>query len=334
MEVSVSLPRTVGILEVERVISALSATAEAQTSVNVDAQAVEFVDPLGLCMLSSFGGEWARRDVRVTFLGMKPHVKSYLERMDVLDHCRAEDRPTICRTPAATKLLEVTRVTDQADVNAAAEAMTCAVIGKLPDLEPDVDMEGMRVVSEHDTLTHVLGHVLTELMDNALTHGRRGGYRDANVWVSCQYMPKRDAMNIAVVDNGCGLLASLGSHQMVRDHPTHENVLRACVSEGVSCNRAVGLQGVESGNLGVGLTICQGIALQSDGNLWIGSGDRFARNPCGQGISYFREMPPWQGLFAYIEVRRSKLKGVQVHDILAPHLPARPARALRFDHDH
>lgn len=329
--ISGKLPSSVGVLGAQTLIDLIDAIDHSpEENIELDATRTRFVEPLGLCLLACAGKRWVNSGRKVEFVGLDDNLRRYLERMDVLDHCGVEERPTVLRADGSARLVEVTRISKTSDIDSVALKLAKATVGEVPNIEPDRDIEGMRIESEFDNLTYGISHVLSELMDNSLSHGRRAGYTQAEVWVCCQYFPKRDTLRLAVVDDGCGLLNSLRSHPKVREKQTHEHAILTAFQPGVSCNKEVGLEGVESSNLGMGLTICHALTRAAGGNMWVGSGDTFARNPDGGADHYVRSTAGWQGLIAVSELARASLRGVKVARIVNAYRPADAAPPLRF----
>lgn len=78
-------------------------------------------------------------------------------------------------------------------------------------------------------------------------------------------------VQVAVVDNGCGFLATLLNHPALPEK-THDAAIRTALRPKVSCNRDMGPFG-ESVNEGVGLTTTVRISKATGGAVHIVSGD-------------------------------------------------------------
>lgn len=178
--------------------------------------------------------------------------------------------------------------------------------------------------TSYDRFVEPLQYALNELLENALTHARRGN-KDACVWVASQYYPKSDVIRLGVVDNGCGFLESLKTHkQLQRKH--HLDAILLALQPRISCNRDLGLR-ADSINQGVGLTTSCRIAERAGGSMILASGNAMhsTSNYSGVGTGAY-----WQGVGIAIEVKRSKLAEVRVRELL-PTLDDIPAVKLRFE---
>jgi len=189
--------------------------------------------------------------------------------------------------------------------------------------------------SAWDQVHEPLGHVFTELLQNALTHGRRNAYGSANVWVSAQYYPSSDRIRLGIVDTGCGFLGSLEHHPKMREldenDRTHTAAILLALQPRISCNREVGLT-EETTNAGIGLTTAYRIVRKSGGLMALSSGDAVLwisgdRDPRPSGLGN----PSWQGVAIHIELQRQALATVRIRDLMPPREFNRPAPPLRFE---
>jgi hypothetical protein len=173
-------------------------------------------------------------------------------------------------------------------------------------------------------LVEPLQYALNELLENALTHARRGN-KYACVWVVSQYYPKKDLIRLGVVDNGCGFLESLSSHSELLQKRHLQSILLA-LRPRISCNRDLGLFN-DSVNQGVGLTTACRIAEHADGRMILASG-----NAMHSTSGYSGENPDvyWQGVAVAMEVNRTKLADVRIGELL-PSLNDVPPVTLRFE---
>src|SRR5487761_1564911 len=283
--------------------------------VRCDASDLTFVMPVGICALACACHQLHDRGQTVFFDGVPPQLDRFLERMDVFEHCHVAHEPTCERYPRKDSLVEVTRLEAQADVPAAAQRLVQAMTGcLLQGLSDEEDPDRMRArPSEH--LTNMLRYMLVEMLENALTHGRREGHGNASVWVSATYYPKTGDVRLAFVDDGCGFLATLKDHPEVRDAPSDLRAMQAAIRPFVSSNRAVGILD-ETSNQGIGLTITTDIAVESQGYLRITSGSASVRHD-GEGCrgSQHGHGCSWQGAIVETKLSRNALISVDLGGI-------------------
>jgi hypothetical protein len=310
------LPPFVGAVSVGSLFKVCQAISRVDDPVVLDAREVLFVDPLGLATLGALLEPMCgHREVQMLWL--RTTVASYLDRMSFFQRCVVQGVEVPSRThhDQRAKLVELTRIANPSDIDDASFKLAMAISGENLALgEPFGERAAQR---------HPLQYALSELLQNALTHARREGRRDAAVWVAAQFYPFRDLVRLAVVDNGCGMLATLRNHPQMRDQ-THLSALFTALLPRVSCNRDVG-PFAQSVNSGVGLTTTFHIAQAAKGGLTLASGDAVHST---QGKA--RTMDGyWNGVAVEMVFRRGSLKDVRVADQL-PALDA-PSVPLRFE---
>ena len=169
-----------------------------------------------------------------------------------------------------------------------------------------------------------------ELLNNALTHGRRNSYRDASVWVCAQYFRANDQIAIGIVDNGCGILGSLERHPKLVSK-TDAAALWLALEPRVSCNREVGVIG-ETANAGIGLTTTYRIAKAVDGAILIISGSAAIEDLSHEADGRTKEgLAAWQGTIMSLKLNRTKLMGVNFRSLMPPRDIPREAPGIRFE---
>ncbi len=286
----------------------------------LDGQDVEFVDPLGIAVLGALlQPNQGTRTCRIDWLSSD--VAGYLARMNVLECCGVEGVNVSSFTAADRRLslVELTRLTDADEVDEAAERLAIAIAGAW-------GQQG----GGDDKYSYPLKYSLRELLLNALTHAKRAGQLDSAVWVAAQYYPKPGFVRVAVVDNGCGVLATLqDSPKLVKK--THAGALRSALEPFVTCNPdSRVLWAGETENRGIGLTTTRRIASAANGKLVIISGDvsvttdyrRVYEKPLPKGAG-------WDGMAILMTCQRSRLPSVNVNSLF-PDVPMASGFQPRF----
>lgn len=301
-----------------------------EDAVEIDAGEVEYIDPLGLCVLAAVVNKLNEADISISIRGVDPNVFEYLRRMDFLKQCRMGTKPSRvgARKNLTDRLVEVHRITDRREIDRSAARLARAIIGGITEIRLDDTPDEMSGKSEIDQVEHPLRYVFNELIENALTHGRGKGFNKASAWVAAQYYPSSGKMRLAVVDDGCGFLESL------RDHPElpeidHSAAIKTALKAKVSRNRDVGLTG-DSVNQGVGLTVIREIALRAEGCLALVSGDAWLADYPGNQREQ-RAVSDWQGVGAYVELRRSRLPSINLVSIMQGLPGYAPVKGLKFE---
>lgn len=322
-------------VEVLRFVQAVAAQEDQE--IFLDASGLEFVDPFGLSVLAATAERMGAEGKVIHVTHLHPKAGGYLGRMDLFGSLWLQcDAPlTHARNDLRGSLVELKCLTSTREVDTAANAIATALLGSVPGLDPHGQADEMTGYSAWDQVHEPLGHVFTELLQNALTHGRRNAYGNANVWVSAQYYRSQDRIRLGIADTGCGFLGSLEHHPKIRaldeDARTHTAAILLALQPRVSCNREVGLT-EETTNAGIGLTTAHRIVREAGGQMALSSGDAVvwisgARDPRPSGLAN----PFWQGVAIHIELQRRALAGVRIRDLMPPREFDRPAPPLRFE---
>lgn len=297
------------------------------SDINIDGRKVNFIDPMGLTVLAALLSPiCATRTVRMQWLSVS--VASYLDRMDFFKHCPMEGvevAPGVHRNDLKNSLVEITTVANAHETDITASRLATALTGGMTGLKR-LPVEFNRGTDEFEKYCHPIEYSLTELLDNSLTHARREGRPDAAVWVAAQYYSE-DLVRIGIADNGCGILATLSTHERLL-HQTHRAAIELALEPFVSCNRHMGLY-AETTNQGVGLTTTCSISQAAGGGMTIVSGN--AKFATGSGGAEFKSGAFWQGVAISFVCKRAMLPFTNPSALL-PELPATtvPPPDLRF----
>lgn len=161
---------------------------------------------------------------------------------------------------------------------------------------------------------HPVEYALKELLNNATSHARRNGFFGAGAWVACQYYQSNGSIRLAIVDNGCGFLATLQHHEALIES-THAGAIRTALLERVSCNRGPKLAyETDSQNQGVGLTTTAKIAEKAEGHLIVASGDAWLNT--AKGEPEVTGEAHWQGVAIAFSCCQKLLPQVRIGDLL------------------
>ena len=171
-----------------------------------------------------------------------------------------------------------------------------------------------------------LQYVLSELLENALTHGKSYGFKESSVWVAANYYPTSGVVRMAVVDNGCGFLRSLRKHPRVKDDPTDAVAIQAALEPFVSGNPEVGLLD-DTSNQGIGLTVSRDIAVAARGYIEVTSGSASLRNSAESTRSH---PVPRQGSILDVYMLRSHLLELDIKTHVSKYQQG-PSPELRFE---
>lgn len=320
--ICVSLPKTVGTNHLASLIEALSQIGTGAGDVELNCAEVNFVDPLGMTVLAAVL-EPLDKQRRVSMPWLKNSTAGYLERMDFFNGINVDDvniPQNRTRHDQRGNLLEITRVTDASKSEAVADQLATAIVGKIIGRGPK-PFNFNAPDTEYDQYYRPLRYALSELLENALTHAKREGAFNASVWVAAQYYKDQGGrIQVAVVDNGCGFLATLQNHVELRAK-THADAIRTALQPKVSCNRDMGLFG-QSVNEGVGLTTTVRIAKETGGVVHIVSGDALYIDGEQSQVKRRDKLQhlggAWNGVAISATFLCHKLPGIRIDQLLPP----------------
>lgn len=295
----------------------------------VDCTNLKFVDPFGIAMLGAtlHGLQLQKRQVKVHKLS--PSLQSYLSRMDLFKEVMLDGELPIevgVRKDRSQDLVELTCVDNKNDVDSAASRLADTIVGGLDGISRDEPADDMSGCNTFDRMAEPIRYALSELLENALTHAKRGGYTQAKVWVASQYYPRSGCIQLGIVDNGCGFLRSLESHPKLKFKRHHDAILLA-LQPRISCNRDLQI-GNDSVNQGIGLTTTWRMAEKTGGRLLLVSGDSFHDTSGKTGE--FMGVNHWQGVAISLSCRRNRLTSVRIRDLLPP-IDTDTSVRLRFE---
>lgn len=248
------------------------------------------------------------------FVGLNPQVETYLQRMNVYSAAGIEQCERFRRHDQRQALCEVHRLTGHDDADACAEQLARAVVGQIPDIDGDLPPDEMTGAAPGDLAVNVISYVLSEVLLNSLTHGRRNGHAHASAYTAAQYFPTRGLASLAVVDDGCGLLSTLGQHPRLEERD-HAGAIRAALLPRVSCNPDVALGLENTANQGLGLTIIRDLVEAGTGMFCLASGDRALL--LRSRFTIMRQIPHWDGTLLMAEFPRRHIDQLRIDQVLA-----------------
>lgn len=325
---AIRLPWGLGAERPEDLFRVCQRIRQAGDSVVLDASELHFVDPLGLALLRALL-EQAAQHKRVIIHFLSRDLSSYLARMNFFDDLDVEgvDLSHVGnRHEQRSSLVELTKVTEHCQAEEVASKLAVALTGELTCSDPDAPAQETTGRNEFDSYRGPIEYALKELLENSLTHARREGRADAAVWVACQFYRRKDLVRMAIVDNGCGFLATLRFHPELVDR-SHRGAIEAALRPRVSCNRGALAAVLGSENQGVGLTTTAKIAESAGGSVLVASGD--ALHDTASQRSAVMGGTIWDGVSISFHCQRARLPEITVADLL----PEDPAAAVDNEDD-
>lgn len=295
---------------------------DAADPVVCDASRLMVAEPMALCTLVAALARMQRLGREVEVVGLSSEFKRQLEKLDIFGQSLHAAESEKSRTYQGT--LHVYWVKSERDGNDIANRIADALVSLIPSSHPAVS--ALEPVKRYKTITFPLAYIFTELIDNALRHGRGRGYDQASVWLSAQYHSPRGLIRLAVVDDGCGFLQTFQGRDDLRVR-SHADAIRAGFRPFTSSKRDVGLF-ADTQHQGLGLTICRDLALRSEGSVSVVTGNSWMINPEMEG-EHSRAAPFWQGAALSVELRLPALNAVNFIEITSRYNPD-PDLPIRF----
>jgi hypothetical protein len=298
-----------------------SRVTEASTrSVSLNANAVTAIQPVGACLLASaahvarVGGkelvvdQWSsqfrqlmeRLSCAITWGDQQPQVSGAAEKPQA---------PTVAMP-----------VTSRREGNTVANELSARIAAFIPSEDRAAVLEDDHTTRAYQAVEPALAYILVELVDNVFSHAQYRAETPA-AWVAAQWYPLGDLIRVAIVDTGCGLLASLRGWRTPPKN--HFEATRLAFEAFVSSKRDVGMYADRS-HLGLGLTICRDICERLGGTLYAASGNAWVINP-GLSSEETRMLEiSHRGTIVSLEFHRRAITNWTMQEILEKYTGPRP----------
>jgi hypothetical protein len=169
-----------------------------------------------------------------------------------------------------------------------------------------------------DAVKEALAYLMSELLDNVVSHSRTREHPNSIGWVAAQYYPAGDLVRVSVVDDGCGFLATM--RDMPEDPPKdHWAAIERAFVPFASSKRLSGLYADRS-HMGMGLTVCRDICTRLNGIAYAASGNAWVVNPGMDNQSRRKLLHPYQGVIVSLELHRRAITPGIVADIVSRYM--------------
>jgi hypothetical protein len=290
----------------------------------IDAGQLLCLQPVSACLLGVTATRMHRNGARLSIRSMPRDGKKILQDFDAPvtwfdgQGLNPETQPPTIAIP----------VTDRNSANEAAERIS-ASIAKFVPREDQAGMEQDSYSSElYDRIQPVVFYIFSELVDNVFSHARISGTENAQAWLAAQYYASGDLVRVAVVDDGCGLRASLRDIDESPPKNHVEAVQRAFTPFVTSKGTQVIYQ--DNRHMGMGLTVCRDICVQSQGRIYAMTGNARVNNPGLTGESAAQLQTPFDGTIIAVELHRRNVTVGMTRTIVAGYTKGSGDLPLRF----
>jgi hypothetical protein len=211
------------------------------------------------------------------------------------------------------KVIEIRLLSDINEVGLVANQIAATIVHGMPDISFRQDPDRMHP-SIGEKMEETLQYLFSEILINALDHGRKRNYSYADAIIAAGYYPLENKVEVGILDNGCGLLETLRQHPSMEGILTDAKAISIAYKPRVSCNRDAEL-GLDTRNQGIGLTVSSEIALQASGRCGIFSGtSRYSLLQGGAAEEI--EIPYWRGTGVFFQFDKNALSKVSKRSII------------------
>lgn len=281
--------------------------------VTLDASVVTAVQPVGACLLACAAQAARSNGKELVVDQWSPQLQRLLQRMgcaviwgDQQPQVRGGEEKPQAPTVAIP-------VTSRQEGNAVANELATRITAFIPSEDRAGVLEDERSALAYHLVQPVLAYVLVELVDNVFSHAQRSAEAIGS-WVAAQWYPTGDLVRVAIVDTGCGLLASLRGY-----HPRPKNHFEAAAlafTPFVSSKGDIGMY-VDRSHMGLGLPVCRDICERLGGRLYAASGNAWVINAGLDSEERHALTVPHTGTIVSLEFHRRAITSRTMQEILA-----------------
>lgn len=216
-------------------------------------------------------------------------------------------------------------VASQSEANAVANRMSQRIAEFIPAEDRAAMLQDRYGVRIHHAVQPALAHILSELLDNVFSHSRTVDHPSPTAWLVTQWYSEGDLVRVAVVDDGCGLLASL---RALHAPPKNHFEATGLAFQPFVSSKNIPSMYAERRHMGLGLTVCRDICQRLDGCIYAISGNAWVANAGLPSEKRHKLEAAYQGTIVSLEFHRRAATTRTIQDILtryqgAPHLRAR-----------
>lgn len=165
------------------------------------------------------------------------------------------------------QLIELNRLLEETEVDACASVIAKSIKDAFVRQDAHLQIPNF----DEDALISPIEYIIGELLLNATSHAKLHGNPRSKAWVSARVADggqnKSPTVEIAIVDDGCGILRTLADQLL--DYTNHIEALGLAMTEFKSCNLGVDFTGAQTSNQGVGLWVARDMIVAAGGQLTI-----------------------------------------------------------------
>jgi signal transduction histidine kinase len=281
--------------------------------VNLDASVVTAVQPVGACILACAAHKARANGKELVVAQWSPQFRQLMQRL-ACEVTWGDQQPQVRsgeERPQAPTL--VTPIMSRENGNAVANDLSTQITAFIPTEDRSGVLEDERSELAYHLVQPVLAYALGELVDNVFSHARRSTEAIGS-WGAAQWYPTGDLVRVAIVDTGCGLLASLRDYHSPPKN--HFEAAALAFKPFVSSKGDIGMYADRS-HMGLGLPVCRDICERLGGRLYAASGNAWVTNPGLSSEERHSLAVPHAGTTVSLEFHRRAITSRTMQEILA-----------------
>jgi signal transduction histidine kinase len=292
----------------------------------LDATQVLTIEPVAACLLAVAAKSAAQAGKVIQIHGLDPRLRPIIDGFDSEIEFSNSDvrnelaigelRPSVSRCVASAS-----------SANAVSNTMASHIARFIPTEDREEMLRNEYGARIHHAIQPALAYALVELVDNVFSHAATDEIPAPNAWMVVQSYPSGDLVRIAVVDDGCGLLASLRG-SVVDPPKSHREAAERAFVPFLSSKNAPSIY-AERKHMGLGLSVCRAICQRLDGRIYAASGNAWVESP-GLATQSNKTVPFFQGTIIALEMHRRAVTVGLLQQILAA-FSGSPDLRLRFN---
>ncbi|WP_116808452.1 ATP-binding protein [Steroidobacter cummioxidans] len=294
--------------------------ASSLQTVELDAAELAVIQPVGVCLLANAARYLQRAGKRLLIRNASHKVSQALADLAA---------PVVLQGNGSIESWQgpmfAMTVASPSEANAVANRISQRIAEFIPAEDRVAMLQDRYGVLIHHAVQPALAHILSELLDNVFSHARTVDHPSPMAWLVTQWYSEGDLVRVAVVDDGCGLLASLrGLHEPPKNHFEAAGLaFKPFVS-----SKNIPSMYAERRHMGLGLTVCRDICQRLGGCIYAISGNAWVANAGLPEERRHKLEAPYQGTIVSLEFHRRAATTRTIQDILTryqgvPHLRAR-----------
>jgi signal transduction histidine kinase len=283
--------------------------------IELDASAVVTLQPAAACLIASAARAARNSGKTAGIRQLGEHLQPLLLRIDPAIQITGTPRATLSDPKPGEDAIVARVVAAAGEANTAVNELAKYIARFIPKEDEEEMLQDQYGLLIHHAIQPALAHILSELVDNVFSHAATAQFPNPQAYIAVQSYPTGDLLRVAVVDDGCGLQATLRA--LVEDPPRSHFEAATRAFEPFVSSKSARTMYAERRHMGLGLPVCREICHQLGGRIYAATGNAWVRNP-GMGAQEGRTTTPFlQGTVISLELYRRGVTNRLLQDVLA-----------------